>query len=304
MVKSAACPVDTPGVDDGTPQGLTTVPPDGSDCWRGEWHRVDPLTEAWAQSAVGRTVAALPALHPWRLGDAKGTSRLLQWAGAAEDAVAVLAVTARDPQLPPGEPDRPAPLLGSLLGAAVDLDWSAPGTGTLTGIGVPRVPLPDPPRWAGSLVRLDGTWLPPFALLPPEVRDVDDPGTGWATESYEFDQRFRVHGADTRVAAALLTPAVMALALDQVPHGSALTVSGDALHVWWPYRGDRLREVGRAARTARAAVRVAAALPRFVLRDHPDRGRQVEDAYAARVAAARAYREERDAEMAARRTDM
>ena len=67
------------------------APPDGAACWAGAWQRVPVLTDVWAQAALLRTVAALPALHPWRLGDAKGSARQLQWVarrpGLSEDPV-------------------------------------------------------------------------------------------------------------------------------------------------------------------------------------------------------------------------
>ena len=59
-------------------------PPDDSPCWAGQWSPVEPMVDLWAHSAVIRTVAALPSLHAWRLGDAKGSRRSLLWTAAAE----------------------------------------------------------------------------------------------------------------------------------------------------------------------------------------------------------------------------
>src|SRR4029077_4744540 len=87
-----------------------------------------------------------------------------------------------------------------------------------------------------------------------------------------------------------LTPAVMALALDSVPAGSAVTIAGDAVHVWWPYSGDVLRQVGRVARAGRAARMVVGAFPNFVLSDFPDLSGEVETVLAERRAAADTYR--------------
>ncbi len=260
----------------------TTAAPDAGACWRGDWRPVSPLTEVWTQSAVVRTVRALPQLHPWRLGDAKGSTRLLQWVGGSDvdpRALAVLAVTARDPGLEAGDDDLPHDL-------------------TLTGLGAGRGAGPtllrraggEAPRWAGALVRLPGSWLPPVAWLPRALRDLDDPGTAWQTESLDFAARYSVHTADLQASSALLTPAVMALLLDAVPSDAAVTVAGDAVHLWWPYRGTALTDVGRSARAVRAVTRLADAFPHFVLAQFPDRSAVVEDELAQRTAAARAYR--------------
>ena len=47
-------------------------------------------------------------------------------------------------------------------------------------------------RWAGALVQMSGTWLPPIALLPRGVTGVPAPRTEWGTESVDFDQRWVV----------------------------------------------------------------------------------------------------------------
>ena len=262
----------------------TTAAPDASACWRGDWRAVTPLTEVWTQSAVVRTVRALPQLHPWRLGDVKGSTRLLQWVGGSDvdpRALAVLAVTARDPGLEAGDDDLPHDLTFTRLGA---------GPAGATGLALLRRAAGEAPRWAGALVRLPGAWLPPVAWLPRALRDLDDPGTAWSTESLDFATRYTVHTADLRASAALLTPAVMALLLDAVPSEAAVTLAGDAVHLWWPYRGTSLADVGRAARAVRAVTQLADAFPHFVLDQFPDRSAVVEDELAQRTAAARAYR--------------
>lgn len=274
----------------------TTVPPDGHACWQvspGPWRRVPGLTEAWAQAATVRSVSALTALHAWRLADTKAAPRLVQWAGTPGDSpvLCLLTVTARDPGLQAGEPDRPqaGPLtltsdLGTLgWGAGPALPWPS----------LPAAPPAPPPRWAGAVVRLPGTWLPGTVLVPAELRDVDDPAPTWRTESDELDGRYRVYAAHERTTAALLTPRVMAQCLDLVPRASAVTVTGDALQVWWRYDDTARDEPGRVQRTAEAAAALAEALPRFVLTDNPDLGGAVEDAYAARAAAAAEYRRQR-----------
>ena len=240
------------------------------------------MTEVWTQSAVVRTVRALPQLHPWRLGDAKGSTRLLQWVGGSDvdpRALAVLAVTARDPGLDAGDDDLPH-----------DLTLNGLGAGQVAGLALLHRAAGEAPRWAGALVRLPGSWLPPVAWLPRALRDLDDPGTQWQTESLDFAARYTVHTADLRASAALLTPAVMALLLDAVPSDCAVTLAGDAVHLWWPYRGTAVADVGRAARAVRAATQLADAFPHFVLAQFPDRSAVVEDELAQRTAAAREYR--------------
>ncbi len=260
----------------------TTAAPDEAACWSGDWRPVTPLTEVWTQSAVIRTVRALPQLHPWRLGDAKGSTRLLQWVGGSDAdprAVAVLAVTARDPGLEAGDDDLPH-----------DLTLTGLGAGQGAGLALLRGAAGEAPRWAGALVRLPGSWLPPVAWLPRALRDLDDPGTAWSTESLDFAARYTVHAGDLQASAALLTPAVMALLLDAVPSECAVTLAGDAVHLWWPYRGTAPSDVGRAARAVRAATQLADAFPHFVLAQFPDRSIEVEDELAERTAAAREYR--------------
>lgn len=267
------------------------APPDADPCWDGGWLRGEPLDDVWAQAALLRTVAALPQLHPWRLGDQKGSSRQLQWVARAADPVAdpeaplaVLSVTTREPDLDRSdapEATSPAAILAAMaLGAAMRSVGAVSSAGTT-------------PQWGGAMVRLPGTWLPPVAWLPRRLRDLDDPMSAWPTESVDFAQRYSVHADDLESVAALLTPAVMAIALDEVPPLSAVTIAGDALHVWWPYRTGTRRDVGRAARTARATHRLADAFPRFVLARFPDRSGEVQQAIDDRRAAAEAYRASR-----------
>jgi len=248
---------------------------------------VAALDEVWAQAATTRTVRALPQLHPWRLGDEKGSARLLQWVGSwpGDPAVlAALAVTARDPGLAAGDDDELVDF--RLTGRPMNLP------GDLTGVSARLLgrTLGDPQRWAGALLRLRGSWLPPIAWLPRGLRGLDDPRTAWTTESVDFDQRYTVHTADLRASAALLTPAVMALLMDAVPPGCAVTLAGDAMHLWWPHRGDALADVGRVGRAARAGSLVTQAFPRFVLQQFPDHSDVVEAAVAERKDAARDYR--------------
>lgn len=82
----------------------------------------------------------------------------------------------------------------------------------------------------------------------------------------------------------------MALLLNAVPPGCAVTIAGDALHVWWPYRGATVVDNGRCARAARAATLVATAFPRFVLTELADHSDLVDGELADRSAAARDYR--------------
>ncbi len=303
------------------------VPPDAHACWQppvGGWSPAAPLLQLWLAGAINRTVSSLPRLHPWRLGDAKGTSRLIQWTAVDNPvpdasnassvstsalppvgrAFAALTVTARDPDLQAGEPDRPASdpdallrgwglgidsgaLLtntsGLLLGAMVD-GLSSNATDAFRGAA---------PRWAGAITRIHGTWVPPLAVLSRATRGVADPGTSWQTESWDFDARVTVHADDHEYAANVLAPHVMAIILDQVPHGAAVTLAGDAVHVWWPYRDDFADEAGRVAQTASATLQLAAAIPDFVYADHPDHSDHVQEELDQQVAAAHAYQEQR-----------
>ncbi len=248
----------------------------------------------WVLAAVLRTVAALPRLHPVRLAEERGSSRVLVWAALpswADPAPgagpwAVLTRAARDPNLPVGDEPRVDDPTVALAGAA--LGW--------LGDGVRRLTAPQParaaraPSWAGAVVRLPGAWLPSLAVLPRTERGVDDPGTVWPTESADFAARFSVYAESARYAADVLAPHVMALAVDRLPARSALTIAGDALHVWWPHVEAPRRPVTAVAEVVAAAAQLADALPSFVLADYLDESSRVESTLADRAAAARAYR--------------
>jgi len=317
-------------------------PPDANACWEPthvSWALAAPLTQLWLAGAINRTVGTLPRLHPWRLGDAKGTSRLIQWTARAIDAgaasappssgatpagptapggapglpdagtvLAALTVTARDPDLEAGEPDRPGAvagggvvglmlgddLAGSASGLVVDAAGSLLGAvaGSL-GSATTQAARGPAPRWAGTLTRIAGAWMPPMAVLSRSTRGMDDPGTYWQTESWDFDQRLSVHADDRAYASSVLAPHVMALILDAVPSGSAVTLAGDALHVWWPYRSAFTSQPALVASTAEATLALASAIPDFVYADHPDRSGSVQQELDETTAAARAYQQQR-----------
>jgi hypothetical protein len=150
-----------------------------------------------------------------------------------------------------------------------------------------------PVRWAGAVTRLPGTWLPALAVLSRQGRGVDDPATSWQTESWDFDQRLTVHAGDRQYASDVLAPHVMAVLLDQLPGGAALTVSGDAAHAWWPYRDELTADPGRVERTVAAAAAFADALPRFVRDRYPDRSEEVQADLDAGVERVREYQQTR-----------
>jgi hypothetical protein len=271
------------------------APPDDTDTWVGEWSVVPARVDVWAQAAVNRTVHALVELHPFRLGDTKASPRLVQWVagkwppGAQVDSsrdvlagrgLGVLTVTATEPDLDRSE--RPPGSEADLVAAALETAVNSV-TSRLRSRSTPHR------RWAGALARLPGSWLPPLALLPRAARDLDDPRTAWQTESVDFDARFSVHTSTVRTTAALLTPRVMAMLLDEVPEDCAVTVSGDAVHTWWPYPpahpGSR-----HVADVVRGTVRLAAALPSFVLAEHPDLSGEVQAELESRTDRARRYR--------------
>ncbi|MCU0264990.1 MAG: hypothetical protein MUC45_02585 [Actinomycetia bacterium] len=269
-------------------------PPDPSPCWTGAWVSPDGQTELWLLAAVLRTVGALPRLHPWRLGDEQGRSRVVQWAGRPEPGpgrpgtFAVLTAAARDPNLPTGDQPDPDDVLAAVAGWAVGAARVAVGNA----VADPR----RAPRWAGAVARLPGCWLPPLAVLPRADRGVDDPGTRWDTESADFAARHTVHAADTRYAAGVLAPHVMALVLDVVPDRAAVTLAGDALHVWWPYplaSAAPTSGLPRVTDAVAGAAALADALPTFLATDHPDRSSVVEEELAGRARAAAEYRRTR-----------
>lgn len=276
-------------------------PPDDSPCWAGTWMSVDPMVDLWAQSALARTVAALPGLHPWRLGDDRGSLHSLLWcaapdAGGSAAAVAVLTHTAPPPSLPLGG-DIPA---GAEL--PTDAIWAAGRMRPRVAEAVPgqgpspfRSPDPGVRRWCGAMAKLPGAWLPSLAILPRSRREIDDPGTRWETESLAFAERHTVHAADVRFASNVLAPDVTALILDRVPEDAAVTVAGDAIHLWWEYTPDSRLAVGRTQRTVEIAEQIRESLPSFVLADYPDESHLVEGRLAERAAEAVAYRASRTA---------
>jgi hypothetical protein len=273
-----------------------TVAPENAPCWAGDWARVDVRTQVWGQAAVIRTVGALPAAHPWRLGGSSGSVRQVQWTGrpatVPDGVLCVLSVTAKDPHLSAGELPSAAAGLGLGLLTADALTSVVAGTiGSGIADVVNALAAGREQRWAGAVVRLPGTWLPAAALLPRGIPGVPSPRTHWATESVEFDDRYVVHSEDEKVSAALLSPSVMAVLLDAVPRGAAVTICGDALQVWWPYDDATKADLGRVQRAALAALLLVKTFPRFVLADHPDRSAEVERSLARKADEAHTYRE-------------
>ena len=311
------------------------LPYDDSPCWSGQWASVAPTVDLWAHSAVVRTVAALPSLHAWRLGDDKGSRRSLVWSAAPthpaeadadfqkdpRDGVAVLTQSAPPPSLPLGDVDADGEFLGtaaltpSLSMTGGLLSALATGLSRTTAdaiadaVGPRRSDNSDPSiehpaaepkpfrptdagvrRWVGGMAQLPGAWLPELAILPRSRRDIDDPGTRWHTESVAFALRHSVHASDIKFASDVLAPHVTALILDHVPEDAAVTISGDAIHLWWEYTEQSRHAAGKAERTVEIAVRVRDALPSFVFADYPDHSRQVEARLSDRAARADAYR--------------
>jgi hypothetical protein len=84
----------------------------------------------------------------------------------------------------------------------------------------------------------------------------------------------------------------MAMLLDEVPEDYAVTVSGDAVHTWWPYPPTRA-DSAQDADVVRATVRLAAAFPSFVLAEHPDLSGEVQAELESRTDRARQYRASR-----------
>lgn len=308
--------------------------PDDSPCWDGDWRAPEAASAIWSQSAVARTVRALPELHPLRLGDGKGTSgRVLAWCAevgrssiedAAPHALGVLTQLSSEPNLddelsgPNLLPDPLATLGIPGLPSGVDLlsdlvtalprdladalaDSVAPSAQVSAAPAKYCAPASGTHRWSGALAQIPQAWLPPVALLPRAGRDLDDPGTQWSTESADFAERHTVHSRDVRLASDLLAPHVMALVLDTVPADAAVTLYGDALHIWWDYDRSSRLDPGLVARMVTAAAGLVDALPSFVLADYPDNSYQVEDRLAGRAAEAAAYRAAREAQYAERR---
>ncbi len=268
-------------------------PPENSACWSGEWARPAADIEIWALSAVMRTVAALPEMHPWRLADVRGESRSMVWCAVrpSQPGVAVLTQTAPEPQLEADDQPHRYTLADAILETTINRSMAQP---SLAGAIEPwRPPLPGVVRWVGGLTRLAGSWLPRIAILPRALSGLDDPGTEWSTESVDFDQRHSVYADDHRVAADVLAPHVMALILDTVPDNAAVAVAGDALHVWWPQTPENRVVPGSASKTVDAADAIAGAIPSFILADHPDRSGEVERRLAERSSSGAEYRNER-----------
>ena len=274
-------------------------PPDDSPCWDGAWTPVAPLVDLWAQSALARTATALPSLH--RMGGDNRSHASLLWAAAPESVptadqdaddigVAVFVQTAPPPSLPLGDTDPDLDLISDAVMAVAALakdDHPAllaegPKAFTPTDGGVRH--------WVGGMAQLVGAWLPDLAILPRHPGDIDDPGTDWETESLAFASRHSVHSSDVRFASDVLAPHVMALILDGVPGDAAVTVAGNAIHVWWEYTPESRLALGRAGRTVETAFKIRDALPSFVLAAYPDHSDQVEERLAERAAAAAAYR--------------
>jgi len=289
------------------------------------------MVDLWAHSAVIRTVGTLPRLHAWRLGDDKGSRRSVLWcagpadsAGSNPDGVAILTQTAPPPSLPLGDVDSQGeqlarPLTGNssamtdglLIALATGLsrtvadaigDAVGGARGTSPTDGPAERPDGPPPfrspgagvrQWAGGVAQLRGSWLPGLAILPNSRRDFDDPGTRWGTESMAFAARHSVHAADERFASDVLAPHVTAIVLDHVPDDAAVTIAGDAIHIWWEYTAESRAAAGKVGRTVEIARRIRDAIPSFVLADHPDHSHRVEERLAERAAQATAYRASR-----------
>ncbi|MDH4158897.1 MAG: hypothetical protein OEV62_01415 [Actinomycetota bacterium] len=279
---------------------MALAPPDPFPCWDGPWARIDDAGEMWLFASLLRTVDALPRLHPWRLGDVKGSRRIVRWSAVrdgdhdARPAYAALTEQARDPQLRAGDAPSPDGLLasGAWRSADLALDLAADLLDAATEPLRRRAVRPAT-QWAGVVARLPGAWLPTLAVLPRAARDLDDPGTRWTTESDAFNSRHTVHCRDERFAADLLAPHVMALVLDQIPDSAAVTVSGDALHVWWEHTGGQRHRPGLLHRMVDTVRALADAIPSFLATDHPDRSGEVESDLADRAEARRRYQAQR-----------
>lgn len=228
-----------------------------------------------------RTVHVLPSLHPFRLGDNKGSSRVLMWTGSPGNSagVALLTRTGREPDLATGD-DNPF----------VDPNaWDAFDLAQATFDAV----MATEDCWLGALTRMPGAWLPDLAVLPRSERSFDDPATSWPTESLDFAAAYAVYADDARYAADVLAPHVMALLLDRLPAATSLTVAGDALHVWLRYDQRTRNCDGLAQRLVSVVEQVRDAIPSFVYVDHPDRSDVVEDDLHAKQQAAASYQANR-----------
>ena len=259
---------------------MTLTAPDASPCWSGAWRAADASESLWAIAAAGRTVGALPRMHPWRLADDRGSGRALLWLGVPDpgEGMALLTQTA-------WEPDLPVDADGSE--AAFDLWHESRWEESNAEI--------DTPRWMGGLARMPGAWLPATAVMAKRQWNLSDPGTDWSTESVDFAARYSVHSEDIRCAADILAPHVMALILDEVPAGAAVALAGDAIQVWLQETSHATATEGLVRELVVAAGRLKDAIPSFVLVDHPDRSAEVETDLADKEQAAEAYRRNRHA---------
>jgi len=274
-------------------------PPDDSPCWDGTWTPVAPLVDLWAQSALARTAAALTSLH--RTGDENGSHHSLLWAAAPESGgptdadgddkgVAVFVQTAPPPSLPLGDTDPDLDLFGEPVMAVTALVGDDHSQLSANGPKPFSPPEQGAQHWVGGMAQIVGAWLPDLAILPRHPGDIDDPGTDWETESLAFASRHSVRASDVRFASDVLAPHVMALILDGVPDDAAVTVSGNAIHVWWEYTPDSRLDLRRARHTVDTAFQIRHALPSFVLAAYPDHSDQVEQRLAQRAAEGAAYR--------------
>ncbi|MCZ3389513.1 MAG: hypothetical protein LH645_10450 [Actinomycetia bacterium] len=265
---------------------------------------VTPLVDLWAQSALARTAAGLSSLH--RMGDDIGSHHSLLWVAAREAApttdpgegqnnVAVSVQTAPPPSLPLGDTEPDVDFLGGAVMAISALTENHRPQLSDLGLAAFRPADQGVRHWVGGMPQLVGAWLPSLVILPRRPGDIDDPGTDWETESLAFASRHSVHAADIRFASDVLAPHVIALILDQVPDGAAVTFAGNAIHVWWEYTQQTRVASGRAGRTVATALKICDALPSFVLAAYPDHSDQVEQRLAERDAQAAAYRAARTA---------
>lgn len=240
------------------------------------------------------------------MGDDTGSHPSLLWVAARDAApttdpddgqnnVAVFIQTAPSPSLPIGDADPHVDFLNdaamALVAVTEDHHQALPDLGPTSF----RPTYQGVRRWVGGMAQLVGAWLPGLAILPRRPGDIDDAGTDWETESLAFASRHSVHADDVRFASDVLAPHVIALILDQVPDGAAVTLAGNAIHVWWEYTQQTRVALGRAARTVATALEIRDALPSFVLAAYPDQSDQVEQRLAERAAQALAYQAARTA---------
>jgi hypothetical protein len=85
----------------------------------------------------------------------------------------------------------------------------------------------------------------------------------------------------------------MALILDAIPRSTAITMAGDALHVWLPFTDTVAAEPGLAQHLAGSVTKLRDSIPSFILGNYPDRSAAVEAELADKATAAKAYRSSR-----------